>query len=147
MQCRLIAFQSDVLGDGRIDNFIVSSSVHVITGALVLLSLTAATALTIRHALRNEAISRLTSAAIAAATISLAAQVLLGIKLLDQGQGIVQLYIHYVGGLVPMGALLAAGWFARGDSGKSSRLLAVLLTVGYVSAMMAFFIGRAYANG
>lgn len=138
--------QSQVLGDGRIDNFIISSTVHVVTGILVLLTMTAATGLTLRHAVRNEAIGGPAKLSIGGAGLALAAQVLLGIKLLDQGQGIVQLYIHYVGGLIPMGAFLAAGWFARGDSGRSSRGLAALMTVGYASALMAFFIGRAYAN-
>ena len=73
-------------------------------------------------------------------------QVLLGIKLLDQGQGIGQLYIHYVGGLLPMGAFLAGGWFARGEAPRSTRVLAVLVTIGWLSATMAFAIGRAYVN-
>lgn len=139
--------QEGQLGDGRIDNIIISSSVHVASGVIVLLSMTAATALVVRHAIRNEAIAAVTKAALLVAQLSLIVQVLIGIKLLDQGQGIVQLYIHYVGGLMPLGAFLAAGWFARGDSPKSSRLLALLLVVGAFSAFMAFFIGRAYANG
>ena len=142
----IVQFQSQVLGDGRIDNFIISSSVHVITGITVLLTMTAATGLTLWHASRNEAIRGPAKLSIGSAGLALAAQVLLGIKLLDQGQGIVQLYIHYVGGLIPMGAFLAAGWFARGDSGRSTRGLAALMTVGYASALMAFFIGRAYAS-
>ncbi len=138
--------QAGDLGDGSIDNFIISSSVHVVSGVVVLLSMAVATGLVVRHAIRNEAITSTTRAALIVAQLSLIVQVLLGIKLLDQGQGIVQLYIHYVGGLMPLGAFLAAGWFARGDSPRSSRLLAVLLAVGAASAFMAFFIGRAYAN-
>lgn len=138
--------QAGDLGDGRIDNIIISSSVHLATGVVVLLSMAAATSLVVRHAIRNEAVNSTTRIALLAAQLSLIVQVLLGIKLLDQGQGIVQLYIHYVGGLIPLGAFLAAGWFARGDSPKSSRVLAVLLMVGALSAFMAFFIGRAFAN-
>lgn len=139
--------QAGDIGDGRIDNIIISSSAHVVSGVIVLLSMAAATGLVARHAIRNEAVNVTTRVALLIAQLSLIVQVLLGIKLLDQGQGIVQLYIHYVGGLIPLGAFLAAGWFARGDSPKSSRVLAVLLAVGAVSAFMAFFIGRAYANG
>lgn len=139
--------QAGDLGDGRIDNFIISSTVHLVVGVVVLVAMTAAVVLVGRHAMRNEPIARFTVYVLALAQVSLAAQILLGIKLLDQGQGIVQLYIHYVGGLTPMGAFLAAGWFARGDSGRSSRFLAALLIVGYVSALMAFFIGRSFANG
>lgn len=134
------------LGDGRIDNFIIDSSAHLFTGVLVLITMTAATGLVMRHALRNEAIGRPGLVSMVAAQVALTVQLLLGIKLLDQGQGIVQLYIHYVGGLIPLGAFLVGGWVARGDSGRSSRILAALLVIGYVSALMAFFIGRAFAN-
>lgn len=135
------------LGDGRIDNWIVSSSVHVATGVVVVVSMVVATVLVGRHALAGRPIDRPTKLALLVAQIALVAQVLLGIKLLDQGQGIVQLYIHYVGGLLPLGAFLVAGWFARGDARWSSRVLAVLLTIGTLSAGAAFFIGRAYAGG
>lgn len=134
------------LGDGRIDNWIVSSSVHVATGVVVLVTMTVATVLVIRHALAGRSIDGPTKLALLIAQIALVAQVLLGIKLLDQGQGIVQLYIHYIGGLIPLGAFLVAGWFARGDSRWSSRILAALLLIGAVSAFAAFFIGRQYAN-
>ena len=118
----------------------------VVGGVVVLVSMAAATGLVARHALRNEAVNATTRIALLIAQLSLAVQVLLGIKLLDQGQGISLLYIHDVGGLIPLGAFLAAGWFARGDSPRSSRGLAALLAVGAVSAFMAFFIGRAFAN-
>lgn len=134
------------IGDGRIDNIIIDSSAHLISGAIVLVTMTLATAVVALHAARNEAIGVPGRVAIAAAQVSLTVQLLLGIKLLDQGQGIVQLYIHYVGGLIPLGAFLIGGWVARGDSGRSSRILAGLLAVAYLSALMAFFIGRAYAN-
>ncbi len=138
--------QSD-LGEGRIDNFIIDASVHLVVGMAVLVTMTVATVMVVRHAIRNEALNRPTFLAVGAAQITLIVQVLLGIKLLDQGQGIVQLYIHYVGGLIPMGAFLVGGWLARGDSGRSSRVFAALLIVGEVSALMAFFIGRAFAGG
>ncbi len=143
----MILRQASDIGEGRIDNVIISSSVHVAMGVVVLLSMTVVTALVARHAIRNEAVGTATRVSLLVAQVSLAVQVLLGIKLLDQGQGIVQLYIHYVGGLIPLGAFLAAGWFARGDSPRSTRILTVLLAIGALSAFMAFFIGRAYANG
>ncbi len=140
------AFQTSGLGDGRIDNLIIDRSAHLYAGMAVLVTMTVAFGLVLRHAIANQAITRLTGIAVAVAGLALAVQILVGIKLLDQGQGISQLYIHYVGGLIPMGAFLAGGWFARGDSGRSSRFLAALLAVGYISALMAFFIGRAYVN-
>ncbi|MGI9595093.1 MAG: hypothetical protein ACR2QK_02975 [Acidimicrobiales bacterium] len=134
------------LGDGRIDNLIIDRSAHLVTGTVVLVTMTLATGLVLRHALRDEPVGRPAAVAIALAQVALTIQLLLGIKLLDQGQGIVQLYIHYIGGLVPLGSFLVGGWFARGDSGRSSRILAGLLVVGYISALMAFIIGRSYAN-
>lgn len=141
-----IAPADNHLGDGRIDNFIIDSSAHLATGVVVLVTMTAALVLLGRHALRNEPITRSSLMVMVVAQVALIAQILLGIKLLDQGQGIVQLYIHYVGGLIPMGAFLLAGWVARGDSGRSSRMLFGLIAIGYVSALMAFFIGRSFAN-
>jgi hypothetical protein len=134
------------LGDGRIDNFIVDTSVHLTVGVIVVAAMVIATGLVARHAIRAEPIGRPAGLSLAAAQVALAVQMLLGIKLLDQGQGILQLYIHYVGGLIPLGAFLVGGWFARGDDGRSSRILAALLLVGSLSAVMAFTIGRAYAN-
>ncbi len=142
----LILGQVGDIGDGVIDNIIVSSSVHLIMGMIVVVAMTAATGAVARHAVKNEAVNALTKMLMAFAVAVLAAQVLLGIKLLDQGQGIFQLYIHYVGGLIPLGSFAAAGWFARGDSGRSSRWLLLLLVVGWISAIMAFTIGRAYVN-
>ncbi len=134
------------LGDGRIDNWIISSSVHVALGVLVLVSMTAAVVWIGRLAVQNRPIDLAGKITLTVAQLVLALQVLVGIKLLDQGQGIVQLYIHYIGGLTPMGAFLVGGWWVRGDTPRSNRVLAVLIAVGWLSAIMAFFIGRAYAN-
>ena len=145
MKWHVLARQGD-LGDGRIDNLILDRSVHLGMGVVVLITMTLATALVVRHAVANEPIGLAGRWAIAAAQVSLALQVLIGIKLLDQGQGISQLYIHYVGGLMPMAVFLAGGWLARGDTGRSTRIFAALLAIAYVSALMAFFIGQAYVN-
>lgn len=139
-------FGQNELGDGRIDNLILDRSAHLGMGAIVLITMTVATAFVARHAVADEPIGSAGRWAIGAAQVALAIQILFGIKLLDQGQGISQLYIHYVGGLIPMGAFLAGGWLARGDTGRSTRIFAALLAIGYVSALMAFFIGRAYVN-
>lgn len=141
-----LAWQAGDLGDGRIDNTIISSSVHVATGVAVLVSMAVVFVMVARHAMAGRSIDTPTRIALLVAQLALVVQVLLGIKLLDQGQGIVQLYIHYVGGLTPLGAFLAAGWVARGDTPRSTRVLALLLAVGAFSAFMAFFIGQAYAN-
>lgn len=143
----MLAQQANELGDGVIDNIIISSAAHRWWGALAVLSMVVVVGLVTRHVARGEAVSRLTRWVFLVTQIVLVVQVLLGIKLLDQGQGIVQLYIHYVGGLIPLGSFLAGGWLARGDTPRSARVLLILLLVGMASALMAYFIGRAYVTG
>jgi hypothetical protein len=138
--------QDGGLGEGRIDNWIVDSSVHVVVGVLVLVSMTAAVAWTGRLALAGRPLDLTGRIVLTTAQAVLAVQVLLGIKLLDQGQGISQLYIHYIGGLLPLGIFLAGGWWIRTTTGRGTRILALLLGAGWMSALMAFFIGRAYVN-
>ncbi len=138
--------QSSDLGDGRIDNWIIDASVHVTTGILVLVTMTFAAGWILRLAIIGAVLDRTARWGLAAAQLVLGVQILLGIKLLDQGQGIGQLYIHYLGGLMPMAAFLAGGWFARGETPRSTRILAMLLVLGWLSATMAFVIGRAYVN-
>ncbi len=134
------------LGDGAIDNYVIDSSVHVTVGVIVLLAMAACAFQLVRLALAGRPVDRLARVLLAAAQLALAVQALLGIKLLDQGQGVVQLYIHYVGGLIPLGLFLGAGWFAWRTEARRTRVLAALTTIGLVSAVMAFSIGHQYAN-
>lgn len=138
--------QDGALGDGRIDNWIIDSSVHVTLGVLVLVTMTAAVAWTGRLALTGRVLDTTGRVVLTVAQVVLALQILLGIKLLDQGQGISQLYIHYVGGLLPLGIFLGAGWWLKADTAFRTRILASLVAVGWFSAIMAFTIGRAYVN-
>lgn len=146
MLTSLLLATDSPLGDGAIDNYIIDSSVHVTMGVLVLVAMVATTVQLWRLALAGKAVDRLARVLLACAQIALAVQAMLGIKLLDQGQGVVQLYIHYIGGLAPLGFFIAAGWFAWRDKVRHTRVLAVLSTVGLVSAVMAFTIGQEYAN-
>ena len=144
---RLVPLASDSpLGDGAIDNYVVDSSVHLTVGVIVLLAMAACAFQLVRLALAGRPVDRLARVLLAAAQVALAAQALLGIKLLDQGQGVVQLYIHYIGGLTPLGLFLAAGWFAWRTEVRRTRVLAALTTLGLLSAVMAFSIGHQYAN-
>ncbi len=142
----LLISQDSPLGDGRIDNWIIPSSVHVTVGILVLVSMTAAVGWIGWLAIKGRTLDLVGKVILAVAQVVLALQILIGIKLLDQGQGIVQLYIHYIGGLAPMAAFLVGGWWVRGDTVRSNRVLAALIALGWLSAFMAFTIGRQYAN-
>ena len=146
MLTSLLLATDSPLGDGVIDNYVIDSSVHVIGGVVVLVAMVATAAYLTRLAVKGLPLDRASRVLLASAQVSLAAQALLGIKLLDQGQGIVQLYIHYIGGLLPLGLFIAAGWFAWRDEVLHVRVMATLTVVGLLSATMAFTIGQAYAN-
>lgn len=133
-------------GDGKIDNLVLQPAVHRTFGMIVLVAMVAATVHLGRLALAGKRLDRSGRILLAVAQLTLMVQALLGIKLLDQNMGSNQLYIHYIGGLMPLGFFLAAGWFGRSDSPTRTRWLATLTTVGLVSAAMAFFIGRSYVN-
>jgi ABC-type maltose transport system permease subunit len=135
--------ESSALGEGTIDNWIVDSSVHVAVGVAVIVTMTAAAGWAVRLAVAGRVLDTAGRVLVGVATGVLAVQVLLGIKLLDQGQGISQLYIHYLGGMIPLGVFLLTGWWPRPDTPGRTRVFAALVAVGWLSAIMAFTIGRA----
>jgi heme A synthase len=142
----LVAQQGGDLGGGKIDNFIVSPSVHRFNGGLVLASLLAAAVWLTWLAVKRRPFDGRARVLVAVSQVFLMIQVLLGIKLLDQGMGVVQLYIHYVGGMLPLGFFLIVGWFRFADPVRRARVLAVLVDVGLLCAVMAYLIGQAYVN-
>lgn len=143
----LIAQQSGDLGGGKIDNFIVSPSVHRLNGGLVVASLLVAAVWLTVLAVKRRPFDRRAQVLVSVSQVFLMIQALLGIKLLDQGMGVVQLYIHYVGGMIPLGFYLIVGWIRFIDPVRRARVLAVLVDIGLVSAVMAYLIGQAYVNG
>ncbi|CAN5691579.1 hypothetical protein BH20ACT2_BH20ACT2_18780 [soil metagenome] len=134
------------LGEGNIDNYIIDPLVHRTMGMVVLVAMVGTAGWLTKLALARRPIDTTGRVALAVAQLALAGQALLGIKLLDQGMGVVQLYIHYIGGLTPLGLFLGAGWVAWQRPEQRTRALAVLTWVGLLSAAMAFFIGQAYVN-
>ena len=134
------------MGDGAIDNLIVSSDVHVVTGVLVLVTLAASVIWVGRLAVTRTPVDRVALGLLIATEVCLMVQALLGIKLLDQGSGFGQLYIHYIGGLIPVGLFIVAGWMGWRRIGRSAVPLAGVVGGGALSAAMAFAIGQAYVN-
>lgn len=135
------------LGGGRIDNYIIQPALHQMNGVIVVVSLLAAAAWLTWLAVKHRPFDRTAQILVVVSQVFLAIQALLGIKLLDQGMGVVQLYIHYVGGLLPLGLFLVAGSLRFNDPRRRARVLAVLVDIGLVSAIMAYVIGQAYVNG
>ena len=133
--------------DGIIDNVFVSPAVHQAMGMVVLVTMLVATGWSARLAFSARPLDGVARVSLIAAQVALMVQALIGIKLLDQGLGVAQLYIHYVGGLIPLGLFIAASWVAWRDPVTHARVTAVLSAVGLLSAGMAFVIGRAYVQG
>jgi hypothetical protein len=141
------AQQDGSLGGGKIDNYIIQPVVHQINGVLVVVSLFAAGLWLTWLAVKHRPFDGRAQILVVASQVFLGIQALLGIKLLDQGMGVVQLYIHYVGGLLPLGLFLVAGSLRFDDPRRRARVLAVLVDIGLLSAVMAYVIGQAYVNG
>ncbi len=143
----VLAQQGGDLGGGTIDNFIVQPSVHRLNGGFVVASLLAAAVWLTILAVKRRPFDRRAQVLVVVSQVFLIIQTLLGIKLLDQGMGVVQLYIHYIGGMIPLGFYLVVGWFRFTDAVRRARVLAVLVDIGLLSAVMAYLIGQAYVNG
>lgn len=130
-----------------IDRIIVPASVHVWVGMLVVSVTLLAMVYTAFLAWRGRALSRLGRGILLATQLVLMAQALVGIKLLDQGAGPLQLYIHYIGGLAPLAFFMAMAWWPARQP-RTQRWVTTLVTSGaFVFALMTFVIGQAYVRG
>jgi len=134
------------MGRGAIDNYVISPDLHMWVGIAVLTALAVTTIWVARLALTRRPVERGAVVLVVVTELVLMAQALLGIKLLDQGSGFNQLYIHYLGGLIPLGLFMLAGWTGWRRLGRSALPLALLVGAGSASAAMAFAIGRAFVN-
>src|SRR5690606_4555835 len=73
----------------------------------------------------------------------IAAQLLIGIKLLDQGLGPMQLFVHYLGGTGTLFFYLLLYWLPERQRG--GRWVPTLLTgMAFLFALMSFTIGEMY---
>lgn len=130
-----------------IDSIFVPPSVHMGVGMLVLIVTFLAMLLTGSAAWRGRELSRATHGVLILTQVVLIVQALLGIKLLDQGSGPLQLYIHYVGGLAPLGFFLAMSWWPVRDPRSQSRIAALVAAGSFVFALMTYTIGEAFVRG
>jgi hypothetical protein len=126
-----------------IDAIWVPTSVHFLVGTLVVLTGFAALAVAAYHGVRNRPPARWAHGLFILAQLTLAAQALIGIKLLDQGLGPLQLYIHYVGGLGPLLFYLLYYWLPA--SFRARRWSATWVAgAAFAFALMAYYIGQSY---
>lgn len=130
-----------------IDSFIVPLFVHMIVGTLVLIASILALGVTARAVWKKQPLTRTSHLVFVLFQLSLMVQILIGIKLLDQGLGPLQLYIHYIGGLAPMAFWLFFYWLPTGTGMTQSRRAATVSLLSFVFVLMTFAIGSAYVPG
>jgi hypothetical protein len=130
-----------------IDSIIILPGTHRMIGEIVLLITLLTALLLLYQTIRKQAMSRLGRAMTIAAQLALMMQALIGIKLLDQGMGTVQLYIHYVGGLGPLLFFLLSYWFPAKNPIRHTRWTALAAVGAFTFAIMAYTIGGMYARG
>jgi len=129
-----------------IDRIGVPPSIHRDIGIAVLVITFAAFLVAALFAARRSALPGWSKPLFIAAQIVLMVQALIGIKLLDQGSGFVQLYIHYVGGLGPLLFYMLMYWFPASDAHRQSRIATLVTGAAFMFAVMAYAIGGAYAG-
>jgi len=129
-----------------IDEIWLSPNVHVVSGAVVVLATLAALVVSTVFAWRERDLSPAAHTTLVVAQVTLMVQALVGIKLLDQGLGTLQLFIHYVGGLGPLLFFFVYYWLP--STWRRKRWTSVAVTgSAFLFAVMAFGIGASYVPG
>jgi len=126
-----------------IDSIWVPPSVHLFSGMIVLLATLAAMIVTGYLAWRKRPIGAGASAVMIVAQLALMVQAVIGIKLLDQGLGPLQLFIHYLGGLGPLLFFFVYYWLPR-DVRVRRWTATIVTSSAFLFAIMAFGIGQSY---
>ena len=129
------------------DDIILSPTLHRALGDTVLTVLLATFAVVGYLAWRRRPLSRVAKGLVILSQLVLMAQALVGIKLLDQGLGVMQLYVHYLGGLGPLLFFMLTYWFPGRTPERQTRWTAAALVGGFLFALMAYTIGGSFANG
>jgi len=128
-----------------IDSIIISPAVHLTIGTLVLLTNGIVLLLSCWLAFKKQPVNWLASATFILFQLVLMVQTLIGIKLLDQGLGILQLYIHYLGGLAPFFFCLLYYWLpdSKNPIAQNRRLL-IVAALSLFFTLLTFTVGRTY---
>lgn len=128
-----------------IDQIWVPPTVHLWVGVAVLVSTLLSVVVTFSFTWRKQKFNRTVHTVLLLAQASLMVQGLVGIKLLDQGLGPLQLYIHYLGGLGAFFFYLLMYWLPKSTAEK--KWVAVGLTgLAFLFAFMTFTVGSMYVS-
>ena len=126
-----------------IDSIWVPSSVHFAVGTAVVLTTLASLVTAVVYAVRRRTLPRWAHGLFIVTQVVLATQLLIGIKLLDQGLGPRQLFVHYLGGTGTLFFYLLFYWLP--EPRRSARWTATVLTgMAFLFALMSFGIGESY---
>ena len=129
------------------DEVIVSPTVHLTAGVGVLLTSLGALAVTGQGVRVRRAFGRPEHAALVLAQLALLVQALIGIKLLDQGFGTVQKYVHYLGGVGALGLLLLNHWLPPLPAQAQTRRALWLAAASFAFVVLSFGVGQMYVRG
>lgn len=130
-----------------IDRMFLSPTIHMHMGSLVIIVSLLAMGYTCWLAWKGKELNRWANVAIISMQLVIMIQALLGIKLLDQGLGVVQLYIHYVGGLAPLFFCSLFYWIPIARPQIKTRFAAAVTVGSFLFVVMTFTIGQAYVRG
>lgn len=124
-----------------IDSIIVSPVTHMIVGTAVLLTNLLFLFTVSYLAWKKHAPSPFAKATFILFQLALIVQTLIGIKLLDQGLGVLQLYIHYLGGLAPLAFCLVYYWLPTRGALRQGRNLAIVALTSFLFVFLTFVVG------
>lgn len=130
-----------------IDRLFLSPTVHLTMGMLVVTVSILTMGYVCWLAWKGKQLNRWANLAIISMQLVIMLQALLGIKLLDQGLGVVQLYIHYVGGLAPLFFCSLFYWIPIARPQIKTRFAAAVTVGSFLFVLMTFTIGQAYVSG
>lgn len=122
-------------------NLAVSPAIHMGIGSLALLATLVSLAAAGWLAWKKRPISSWISRVFIVAQLALMAQVLVGLKLLDQGFAQSQVYLHYVGGMAPIAFFLLFYWLRTTDKVKETRVATAVTGFAFLFVLVTFAIG------
>lgn len=127
------------------DEFIIQPALHSAVGGVTLLTAIVASIILWRGA-SQKTFGRVQQASLIALQILLMLQAAVGIKLLDQGMGVIQKYVHYLGGLGAIGLLMLFYWLPKHGEADTAKKAAWLSSASLLFVVMTFFIGQMYVK-
>ncbi len=126
------------------DDIIISPLLHMGTGGLALITTFVSLVVAGWMSWKKRPFNTLIGAIFIVTQLTLMLQILVGVKLLDQGFGTLQLYIHYLGGMAPIAFFLGFYWLRMNDKLREIRVATAVAGAAFLFVFMSFAIGSMY---